>query len=103
MRRRRPEHYAFLYDCVRMADGKDQLYGSQFVRSVDGDTVVPWPIEDPEHVDARRARLGLPPLAEHAATCARSIPARRACSAIRPLAGARRRLARQQYQAATER
>ncbi len=63
-----PEHYAFLYDCVRMADGKDQLYGSQFVRSVDGDTVVPWPIEDPEHVDDRRARIGLPPLAEHAAT-----------------------------------
>ncbi len=52
-----PEHYAFLYDCVRMADGKDQLYGSQFVRSVDGDTVVPWPIEDPEHAATMRAQF----------------------------------------------
>jgi hypothetical protein len=63
-----PEHYAYLDDCVRMADGRDQRYGSQFVRSADGSTVVPWPIEDPDHVDDRRARIGLPPLAEQAAT-----------------------------------
>lgn len=62
------EHYAYLFDCVQIADGRDQLYGSQFVRSRDGSTVVPWPIEDAEHVDERRRRLGLPPLAEHART-----------------------------------
>ncbi len=59
-------HYALLLDRVRMADGKDQIYGSQFVRTEDGSSVVPWPIEDPENVDARRERVGLTPLAEQA-------------------------------------
>ena len=61
-----PAHYALLLDRVRMADGKDQLYGSQFVRSEDGNSIVPWPIEDVEHVDARRERVGLTLLAEQA-------------------------------------
>jgi hypothetical protein len=61
-----PAHYALLLDRVRMADGKDQLYGSQFVRSEDGASVVPWPIEDAAHVDERRERVGLTPLAEQA-------------------------------------
>ena len=59
-------HYALLLDRVRMADGKEQLYGSQFVNTEDGRSVVPWPIEDPEHVDERRRRVGLPSLADHA-------------------------------------
>jgi hypothetical protein len=59
-------HYALLLDRVRMADGQDQLYGSQFVRTEDELSVVPWPIEDAEHVDERRARVGLTPLAEQA-------------------------------------
>jgi hypothetical protein len=61
-----PAHYALLLDRVRMADGKDQLYGSQFVRTEDGRSVTPWPIEDVEHVDERRHRVGLAPLAEQA-------------------------------------
>jgi hypothetical protein len=61
-----PAHYALLLDRVRMADGKDQLYGSQFVRTDDGRSVTPWPIEDAEHVDERRHRVGLAPLAEQA-------------------------------------
>jgi hypothetical protein len=61
-----PAHYALLLDRVRMADGRDQVYGSQFVRTEDGSSVVPWPIEDAEHVDARRERVGLTPLAEQA-------------------------------------
>jgi hypothetical protein len=60
------EHFAYLLDRVRVTDGRDQLYGSQFVASPDGDTVVPWPIEDAEHVDDRRRRLGLAPIAEQA-------------------------------------
>jgi hypothetical protein len=63
-----PVHYAYLLDRVRMADGKDQLYGSQFVLAGDGDDLEPWPIDDPEAVDQRRRRLGLPPLTEHAST-----------------------------------
>jgi hypothetical protein len=57
-----PVHYALLLDRVRMADGKNQLYGSQFVRTDDGRSVAPWPIEDAEHVDERRRRVGLTPL-----------------------------------------
>ena len=60
-----PVHLAFLQDRVRMADGREQLYGSQFVRDEHG-RLVPWHMDDIGRVDARRARLGLPPFAEHA-------------------------------------
>ena len=59
-----PAHYACLLDRVRMATGKPQVYGSQVVVADDGD-LAPWPIEDPNHVDERRARVGLGPLAVH--------------------------------------
>ena len=62
-----PVHLAYLLDRVRMNDGQDQLYGSQFVLGRDGG-LEPWPVDDPAAVDARRARLGLPSFAEHAAT-----------------------------------
>ncbi len=62
-----PVHLAYLADRVRMNDGRDQLYGSQFVLSRDGE-LEPWPVDDPAAVDVRRARLGLPPFAVHAAT-----------------------------------
>lgn len=60
----RPLQHACLLDRVCMANGRDQVYGSQFVPSDDGVTVVPFPIEDPGNVDDRRWRVGLPPLAE---------------------------------------
>ena len=62
-----PVHLAYLLDRVRMNDGRDQLYGSQFVLGEHGG-LEPWPVDDPVAVDARRAKLGLPPFAEHAAT-----------------------------------
>lgn len=61
-----PVHLAYLLDRVRMNDGKDQLYGSQFVLGRDGE-LEPWPVDDPAAVESRRARLGLPSFAEHAA------------------------------------
>jgi Family of unknown function (DUF6624) len=64
-----PVHYAYLVDRVRMADGFDQLYGSQFVTDADGE-LVPWPLDDLGKVDARRERIGLPPFSEHAAEMA---------------------------------
>jgi hypothetical protein len=64
-----PVHLAYLADRVRMNDGRDQLYGSQFVLGPAGD-LEPWPVDDVAAVDARRARLGLPPLAVHAAAMA---------------------------------
>ena len=62
-----PVHLAYLLDRVRMSDGLDQLHGSQFVLAEHGG-LEPWPLDDLAAVDARRARLGLCPFAEHAAT-----------------------------------
>lgn len=57
-----PAHFACLEDRVRMAEGKPQKYGSQWVVSSDGH-LSPWPIVDPHRVDERRERVGLQPLA----------------------------------------
>jgi hypothetical protein len=65
-----PVHLAHLHDRVRMNDGREQLYGSQFVLDDDGE-LVPWYMDDPALVEERRRRLGLPPLAEHAADMTR--------------------------------
>jgi hypothetical protein len=59
-----PVHLAYLSDRVRMNDGREQLYGSQFVVDDDGE-LIPWHLDDPVKVDRRRQRLGLPPFAEH--------------------------------------
>ena len=60
-----PRFLAFLTDRVRLADGKPQVYGTQFMSAANG-AQVPHPIEDAEHVDERRAAVGLPPIAEYA-------------------------------------
>jgi len=57
-----PGHYACLLDRVRMAEGRPQLYGSQWVVNEHGE-LAPWPIENPAGVDVRRERVGLQPLA----------------------------------------
>lgn len=54
---------AYLTDRVLLAEGKKQLYGTQF-NSVDGKWKV-RPLEDPVNVDKRRAEVDLPPLAEY--------------------------------------
>jgi hypothetical protein len=64
-----PVHLAYLADRVRMNDGQEQLYGSQFVLD-DAGGLEPWPVDDLAAVDRRRARLGLPPFAVHAAAMA---------------------------------
>lgn len=58
-------HLAYLTDRVRLAQGKPQLYGTQF-HTVDGKPQ-PQTIEDAEHVEARRAALGMESLAEYTA------------------------------------
>ena len=55
------ESYAMLLDRVESSSGQPQTYGENFVCAPDGKGR-PSPISDPEHVDRRRAELGLIPL-----------------------------------------
>jgi hypothetical protein len=59
---------AYLTDRVLLAEGKKQVYGTQF--NTDSGKLRPSPIEDEASVDKRRAEVGLPPLAEYAAEMA---------------------------------
>ena len=54
---------AFLTDRVRTRDGRPQVYGTQ--TEVVDCRRVPYPIEDPDGVDRRRAAVGLGPLQEY--------------------------------------
>jgi hypothetical protein len=58
-------HWALLLDRVRMREGLPQVYGSQVVWSEADSRLQLHPVEDPTRVDARRAEVGLPPLAEY--------------------------------------
>jgi hypothetical protein len=50
-----PQHLAYLTDRVCVGEGRPQIYGTQLEH----------PIADPEHVDERRAAVGLSSLAEY--------------------------------------
>jgi hypothetical protein len=54
---------AMLEDRVLTDEGKPQRYGTQF-RIVAGE-LVPYPINDPESLEERRARVGLMPMLEY--------------------------------------
>jgi hypothetical protein len=56
---------AYLEDRVRVAAGQPQRYGTQFID--DGHGLRPRPIEDPDHLDQRRAAVGLGPFADYEA------------------------------------
>ena len=60
----RKQDFALLTDRVRRAQGKPQIYGSQFIPDKLGH-LVPQPIEDMAHVDQRRAAMNLMPLAAY--------------------------------------
>ncbi len=70
-----PTELAYLEDRVASNRGEPQIYGTQ-VSCVEG-TPQPRPIADEEHVDERRAEVGLPPLSEYleemAAPCAEEL------------------------------
>ena len=51
------EEYAKLFDRIALFEGRKQCYGTQFSPSPTG--WYAWDLEDPEHVDKRRASLGL--------------------------------------------
>lgn len=56
--------FAYLTDRVLISEGKLQIYGSQGQTNSDG-RIIPFPIEDEEHVDDRRGAMGLEPIAEY--------------------------------------
>ncbi len=59
-----PQNYAYLYDRVAVAEGRPQRYGTQGECSTG--RWQPSPLESADRVDAHRAAVGLPPLAEYA-------------------------------------
>ena len=63
-KRARADSLALLEDRVALGEGRKQIYGSQISIDKQGKTTI-RPIEDPDNVDARRASVGLPPLAEY--------------------------------------
>lgn len=56
---------AYLTDRLRAAQGLPQIYGTKFLAD-SGGGLEPYPIDDPDNVDLRRAALGLTSLAQYA-------------------------------------
>ena len=56
---------AYLEDRVLLRQGKKQIYGSQIYYDGETGAFFVQPLEDPDHVDARRASVGLEPLADY--------------------------------------
>jgi hypothetical protein len=54
---------AYLYDRIATYEGRPQRYGTQSVPCPDGQ-YRRWLTEDPEHLNARRHAVGLPPVSE---------------------------------------
>jgi hypothetical protein len=60
----RPDHAAMMEDRILMREGKKQIYGTGLQTDDMTKELKLWPIENEEEVDARRAAVGLPPMAE---------------------------------------
>jgi hypothetical protein len=60
-----PVDAAYLEDRILMREGKKQIFGTQLHTNEVTKRIGLWPIDDEEGVDARRASLGLEPLAEY--------------------------------------
>ncbi len=56
-------HPAMLEDRIRVLEGRQQIYGTQLDWDDEGQ-LAPLPIADEDGLDARRAKAGLPPLAQ---------------------------------------
>jgi hypothetical protein len=68
-----PGDFAMMFDRAQVDDGKMQRYGANFVCQPDG-TLGPSPIDDAEHVDVRRAELGLLPMRLYGRLLRQSMP-----------------------------
>nr|WP_107304219.1 DUF6624 domain-containing protein [Streptomyces sp. FXJ1.172]WEO92689.1 hypothetical protein A6P39_000250 [Streptomyces sp. FXJ1.172] len=58
-------HYVYLTDRVRVAEGRPQLYGTQYQDDGTGTGIKAYLIEDPQRLNERRAAFGLKPHAEY--------------------------------------
>ena len=58
-----PAQEAYLGDRIAMYEGRPQRYGTQSLPCPDGQ-YRRWQTEDPEHLNERRAAIGLPPVEE---------------------------------------
>ncbi len=61
----RGSQLALLTDRVALGNGKKQIYGSQLMQDPKTQTYMLSPLEDPDHVDERRAKMGLGPIADY--------------------------------------
>ncbi|MFD5189697.1 DUF6624 domain-containing protein [Streptomyces sp. NPDC058357] len=61
-----PRELAFLRDRTLVNEGLEQIYGTQIAGVKDG-APVPWPCEQPEQMDERRADVGIEPFDEYVA------------------------------------
>ncbi|WP_082994974.1 MULTISPECIES: DUF6624 domain-containing protein [Aquimarina] len=61
----RPSSLALLEDRIAIRKGNKQIYGSQIGRDTEADTYYIYPLQDPDHVDKRRAKVGLGPLQDY--------------------------------------
>lgn len=61
----KPLNIAYLTDRTLVAQGKPQIYGTQFYRPNGKDEYIPRPIREPESVDARRTEIGISTLEEY--------------------------------------
>lgn len=52
---------AFLEDRTRVNAGRPQVYGTQIAGMADDGSPLPWPCEDAERMDERRAEVGIEP------------------------------------------
>ena len=63
-----PMYYAYLFDRIRMHEGKDQVYGTQTYRKkIEGGEIKHFvvPIENVEEVDKRRTEMGMESISEY--------------------------------------
>jgi hypothetical protein len=63
-KRARADFVAYVEDKIAIEEGRKQIYGTQFILNENGKFKLSS-IEDPDKVDARRAKVGLEPLAEY--------------------------------------
>lgn len=59
----RASDLALMEDRTALYESRKQLYGSQLTHDSLTNTFYVLPLEDPEHVDERRAKMNLPPIA----------------------------------------